>query len=50
MVTMVNIIMYSKLDENALPPKEEFYSKVGLESISDEDYVHEQNVWKEFLL
>jgi len=39
---------YSKLDENALPPKEEFYSKLGLESISDEDYVHAQKVWKEF--
>lgn len=39
---------YSKLDENALPPKEEFYSKIKLEGISDEDYEHAQKVWKVF--
>lgn len=33
---------YSKLDENALPPKEEFYSKLNLVGISDEDYEHAQ--------
>lgn len=39
---------YSKLDENALPPEEEFYPKLNLVGISDEDYEHAQKVWKVF--
>ena len=38
----------SKLDEKTLPRKGEFYSELNLEGISDEDYRHAQNVWKEF--
>ncbi|WAQ99041.1 hypothetical protein MAR_023414 [Mya arenaria] len=37
-----------KLAETQLPPKEEFYSKLSGDNISDEDYVHAQKVWKEF--
>ncbi len=37
-----------KLDEKSLPQKENFYSKLNEESISDEDYQHAQNVWKTF--
>ena len=39
---------YSKLDEKTLPRKEEFYSELNLEGISDEEYRHAQKVWKEF--
>ena len=35
---------WEKFDENALPPKEAFYSNLSLEDISDEDYVHAQKV------
>ncbi|KAK3726360.1 hypothetical protein QZH41_006067 [Actinostola sp. cb2023] len=38
----------SKLDETALPKKEEFFSKLNDVDISDEDYQHAQNVWKVF--
>ena len=34
-----------KLSETQLPPKEEFYSKLNDEHISDEDYQHAINVW-----
>ena len=37
-----------KLKETQLLPKEEFYSKLDGEHISDEDYSHAQKVWKEF--
>ncbi|WAR16232.1 LOW QUALITY PROTEIN: hypothetical protein MAR_030826 [Mya arenaria] len=37
-----------KLAETQLPPKNEFYSKLSGDDISDEDYVHAQQVWKEF--
>ncbi|WAR12145.1 hypothetical protein MAR_026325 [Mya arenaria] len=36
-----------KLAETQLPPKEEFYSKLSGDNISDEDYVHAQKVWKD---
>ena len=38
----------SKFKETKLPPKEEFYSKLNNENISDEDYQHAINVWKTF--
>ncbi|KAK3743281.1 hypothetical protein QZH41_005791 [Actinostola sp. cb2023] len=38
----------SKLDETALPKKEEFFSKLNDADISDEDYQHAQKVWKVF--
>ena len=37
-----------KLSEAQLPPKEEFYSKLNDEGISDEDYQHAINVWNIF--
>ena len=37
-----------KLDETSLPPKDARYSKLTHEGITDEDYQHEQAVWKEF--
>ena len=37
-----------KLSETQLPPKEEFYSKLNDEEISDDDYQHTINVWNTF--
>ena len=37
-----------KLSETQLPPKEEFYSKLNDEDISDEDYHHAIKVWNTF--
>ena len=38
----------SKLSETQLPPKEEFYSKLNDEDISEEDYYHAIRVWDTF--
>ena len=38
----------SKFKETKLPPKEEFYSKISNEYISDEDFQHAINVWNTF--
>ena len=37
-----------KLSEKKLPPKEEFYSYLNDEGISDDDYQHAINVWNTF--
>ena len=37
-----------KLSETQLPPKEEFYSKLNDENITDDDYPHAINVWNTF--
>ncbi len=39
---------FDKLQYPRLPDKSEFYSKLNNTHISDEDYVHAQNVWKTF--
>ena len=36
---------WGKFGENTLPPKEDFYSNLNLENISDKDYTHAQKVW-----
>ena len=37
-----------RLNDEQLPPKEAFYSKLSGEDISDDDYKHAQEVWEEF--
>ena len=37
-----------KLSETQLPPKDQFYSKLNDEDITDEDFQHAHNVWKTF--
>ena len=34
-----------KFEETSLPPKYVFYSKFNVKDISDQDYVHVQQVW-----
>ena len=38
----------SKFDETQLPPKEEFYSKLNDEKITDDEYQHAISVWNTF--
>ena len=37
-----------RLQKTVLAPKEEFYSKLSDETISQNDYDHAQQVWKSF--
>ena len=39
---------WEKLDDTTLPDKEEFYSNLNLENISDEGHFHAQKVWEVF--
>ena len=39
---------WERFNETTLPDKEYFYSELHLEDITDEDYVHAQNVWNVF--
>ena len=41
---------FDKFSEAKLPPKEKFYSRLNETPISDEDYDHARNVWKQFNL
>ena len=37
-----------KAYETSLPEKEEFYSNLNMEDITDTDYIHAKRVWKDF--
>ena len=37
-----------KFEETKLPPREQFYSHLKEESVSEADYAHAQKVWNEF--
>ena len=39
---------FGKLNVSKLPPKSKFYSRLNDSNITDEEYEHAQNVWKEF--
>ena len=39
---------YDKLSEASLPPKEEFYSKLYDEDLTEEDYERAKSVWDTF--
>ena len=39
---------WEKTDGTALPPKEDFYSNLDLEDVSDEDYVDAKKLWDVF--
>ena len=38
---------WERLNETTLPNKKYFYSKLYLEDITDEDYIHAQKVFEE---
>ena len=40
---MITFLQLKKLSETQLPPKEEFYSKLNDEDITDADYQHAIN-------
>ena len=37
-----------RFDENTIPPKEAFYSKLNLENITYKDYEHAKKAWEAF--
>lgn len=39
---------WEKLEDKCLPPKDEFYSHVSGESVSDDDYDFAKKIWSEF--
>ena len=39
---------WERFNETSLPPKEDFYSELILEDISDADYAHAQKVFNEY--
>ena len=39
---------WGRFDENTIPPREAFYSKLNLENIRDKDYEHIKKVWEAF--
>ena len=39
---------FDRFDEEQLPPQSKFYSSLGDEGITDEDYEHAQRVWRAF--
>ena len=39
---------WERIDETSLPKKEDFYSNLNMEDITDADYNHAEKVWKDF--
>ena len=39
---------WEKVNETTLPEKEEFYSNLNMEDITDEDYMHGKIICKDF--
>ena len=39
---------WNVFDETTLSPKEDFYSELNLQGISDKDYAHAQKIWNVF--
>ena len=39
---------WERFNENTIPPKESFYSKLNLENITNKDYEHVKKVWNVF--
>ena len=39
---------WDKFNENKLPDKDKFYSKLNMDGVRDKDYEHTYKVWKEF--
>ena len=39
---------WEKFHETSLPEKEDFYSHLNMEDITDVDYTHTKRVWKDF--
>ena len=39
---------WERFDESLLPDKEDFYSNLNMEDMTDADYKHTKNVWKNF--
>ena len=37
-----------RFDETRLPPQTDFYDKLNIQNITDEDYKHAQKVWDIF--
>ena len=37
-----------KFNETSLPEKEDFYSHLNMEDITNADYAHAKKVWKDF--
>ena len=40
--------IWDRFNENKLPDKNKFYSKLNMDGVSDKDYEHACKVWKEF--
>ena len=39
---------WEKFNETTVPEKEQFYSNLNIEEITDAYYMHEERVWKDF--
>ena len=39
---------WDKFEETELPPIEAFHSELSMSGVSEDDYQHAQQVWKEF--